>query len=68
MDSYEIRYEQVFCTDYEHSGTVNASGSDTEYTLTELQEYSVYRVLLIALSESMSALETREFSTLQAGI
>ncbi len=41
--------QQVLCTDYEHSGTVTAGGSDTEYTLTGLQEYSDYTFSLVAM-------------------
>ncbi len=55
MDGFEIMFErvtgsqQVLCTDYEHSGTVTAGGSDTEYALTDLQEYSDYNFSLVAV-------------------
>ena len=78
MNSYEIRYErvtgsqQLLCTDYEHSGTVSVGGNDTEYTLTELQEYSIYSITVVAVVDDYTrgvggSAELREVTTLQAG-
>ncbi len=55
VDGYEIMFErvtgsdQVLCADYEHSGTVTADASGTEYTLTDLQEYTIYTFSLVAV-------------------
>ena len=79
MDSYEIKYERVtkmqdlICPDYEHNGRVVVDRSENRYTLTDLQEYSVYTISLTALvnntavGEGRSVPETINITTLQAG-
>ncbi len=64
---------QVLCTVYEHSGTVTAGGSDTEYTLTDLQEYSDYNFSLVAVvtgagTEVKSNPATVDIPTQSAGV
>ncbi len=79
VDGYEIMFERVtgsdqfLCTDYVHSGTVTAGGSDTEYTLTDLQEYSFYTFSLVAVvtgagTEVKSNPATVDVLTLAAGV
>ncbi len=79
VDGYEIMFErvtgseQVLCTDYEHSGTVTAGGSDTEYTLTDLQEYSVYTFSMVAVVTRAGTVvksnpATVDVTTLSAGV
>ncbi len=79
VDGFEIMFErvtgreQLFCTDYEHSGTVTAGGSGTEYTLADLQEYSLYTFSLVAVvtgagTEVKSNPATVDVTTLSAGV
>ncbi len=77
VDGFEIMFERVtgsqLCADYEHSGTVTAGGSGTEYTQTDLQEYSVYTFSLIAVvtgavTEVKSNPATVDVITLTAGV
>ena len=75
VDSYEIKYERVtkmqgvICPDYEHNGIVVVDGGENHYTLTDLQEYSVYTISLTALVNNMNvtASESINVTTLQAG-
>ncbi len=77
VNGYDIMFErvtesqQVLCADYEHSGT--AGGSDSEYTLTDLQEYSVYTFSLVAVvtgagTEVKSNPATVDVTTQSAGV
>ncbi len=79
VDGYEIMFErvtgsqQVLCTDYVHSITATAGGSGTEYTLTDLQEYSVYTFSLVAVvtgagTEVKSNPATVDVTTQSAGV
>ncbi len=79
VDGFEIMFErvtgilQVLCTDYEHSGTATAGGSGTEYTLTDLQEYSICTFSLVAVvtgagTEVKSNPATVDVTTQSAGV
>ncbi len=53
--------QQVLCTDYEHSGNGTAGGSGTEYTLTDLQEYSLYTFSLVGAVHYPTGAKARSF-------
>ncbi len=74
-NTYEISFErltgsqQLLCTDYGHSGSYSVGSGYSSYTLTGLQEYSVYSISLVAVTSNdvRSSSTTRQVTTMSAG-
>ncbi len=74
-NTYEISFErltgsqQLLCTDYEHSGSYSVNYWSSSYTMTGLQEYSIYSISLVAVTSSgvRSSTTTRQVTTSSAG-
>ncbi len=74
MDSYVIIYErltgsqQLLCTDDEHSYSYSVGSGSSSYTLTGLQEYSVYSISLVAIVSGVTSTPaTTQVTTLKTG-
>ncbi len=75
VNTYEISFErltgsqQLLCTDYGHSGSYSIGSWYSPYTLTGLQEHSVYSMSLVAVTSNdvRSSTTTRQVTTMSAG-
>ncbi len=75
IDIYEITFErvagnqQVLCTDFNHTRTESTWWYSSHYTMTDLQEYSVYTISLVAIDYYgiRSTAATRQVTTLKTG-
>ncbi len=73
VDSHRITFErvtgdqQVLCPDIIHPGMETVSGSSTEYTVRDLQEYSTYFITVTAANTAGETSSTLTVTTLQAG-
>ncbi len=74
-NTYEISFErltgnqQLLCTDYGHSDSYRVGSGYDNYTLTGLQEHSVYSISLVAVTSTdvRSSSATRQVTTMSAG-
>ncbi len=74
-NTYEISFgrltgsQQLLCRDYGHSSSYSIGSGSSSYTLTGLQEYSVYSVSLVAVTSNnvRSSSTTRSIVTTSAG-
>ena len=66
--NYTISYSNTNCTDDTYSDVTGIAGSETEYTLTGLQEGTHYFVTLTATLSGGETVEIRNvFSTVSTG-
>ncbi len=63
-----IASQQLQCPQFDHNGTQSV-GAETEYTLTDLEEFSVYTISLTAVSfDGIQSLPARvQITTWPAG-
>ncbi len=69
---YRISYgrvtggQQVLCPDVSHTGMETVNGGSTEYTVSDLQEYSTYSITVTAVNTAGGTSSTLTAATLQA--
>ena len=76
VDSYEVLYnrttgsaQQGACPDFVDMGSATANGGDTSLTLQNIEEFSNYTIMVIAMNRIASVSSTAvEFMTLSAGM